>query len=267
MTGSIRFFSPSETARRLGVSVKALRVYEAEGLVKPARTEAGWRAYGPEQMGRLHQVLALKRLGLPLRRIDELLAGRLADLDAVLAVQEQALSQRKAEAERGLALLSLVRARLRKGEALSADDLTQLTRETAMTAKPMTPQEFDAVFQPLEAKHFTPEERTALAVREKAEGAQGHADWGAIITEGHVALARRLDPAAPEAMDLARRWMDLVKRYTGGDPALNRKVYGMWQEAYEDPDFRDRSHVPPELMAFIREAYDRAIAAGMATYP
>jgi hypothetical protein len=50
----IRFLSPSETARSLGVSVKALRVYEAEGLVEPHRTEAGWRVYGPDQMTRLH---------------------------------------------------------------------------------------------------------------------------------------------------------------------------------------------------------------------
>ena len=91
MAPPIRFLSPSETARRLGVSVKALRVYEAQGLVKPHRTETGWRAYGPEQVARLHQVLALKRLGLPLKTIGELLAGRFQALDSVLEVQEQAL--------------------------------------------------------------------------------------------------------------------------------------------------------------------------------
>ena len=66
VAASARFFSPAETAKRLGVSVKALRVYEAHGLVAPARTQAGWRVYGPVEMARLHQVLALKRLGLPL---------------------------------------------------------------------------------------------------------------------------------------------------------------------------------------------------------
>ena len=40
----IRFLSPSETASRLGVSVKALRVYESRGLVEPVRTEIGRRA-------------------------------------------------------------------------------------------------------------------------------------------------------------------------------------------------------------------------------
>lgn len=35
--------SPSETARRFGVSVKALRLYERRGLLQPLRSEAGWR--------------------------------------------------------------------------------------------------------------------------------------------------------------------------------------------------------------------------------
>ena len=35
--------SPTETATRFGVSIKALRLYESRGLLKPLRTEAGWR--------------------------------------------------------------------------------------------------------------------------------------------------------------------------------------------------------------------------------
>src|SRR5579875_3908271 len=84
----VRHFSPAEAAARLGVSVKALRVYERRGLVRPLRTAAGWRTYGPDEIARLHQVMALRSLGLPLSRIAVLLAGRSADLDAVLALQE-----------------------------------------------------------------------------------------------------------------------------------------------------------------------------------
>ncbi len=38
-----RWFGPGETARRLGVTTKALRVYEREGLVVPHRAESRWR--------------------------------------------------------------------------------------------------------------------------------------------------------------------------------------------------------------------------------
>jgi len=128
-----RFFSPAETARRLKVSTKALRLYETLGLVKPVRTSTGWRTYGPDQMIRLHQVLALKYLGLPLKRVGDLLGGQLADLDAVLVLQEGAFRSRIADDARRLELVVAVRRRLAGGETLSVDDLINLTRETVMT--------------------------------------------------------------------------------------------------------------------------------------
>jgi predicted enzyme related to lactoylglutathione lyase len=128
-----RFFSPAETARRLKVSTKALRLYEGLGLVNPVRTSTGWRTYGPDQMVRLHQVLALKHLGLPLRRIGAFLGDQLAELDAVLLLQEAAVRARMADDGRRLDLLVAVRRRLAAGETLSVDDLIHLTRETVMT--------------------------------------------------------------------------------------------------------------------------------------
>ena len=101
MSGRHEHLSPVEAGRRLGVTVKALRLYEARGLVKPLRTANGWRAYGPEAMARLHQVLALKRLGLSLQRIADLLVGRGVGLDAVLGLQENALAGRPCAAGPG----------------------------------------------------------------------------------------------------------------------------------------------------------------------
>jgi DNA-binding transcriptional MerR regulator len=127
-----RFFSPAETARRFKVSTKALRLYEELGLVTPIRSSTGWRTYGPDQMSSLHQVLALKSLGLPLKRIRELLADQLSDLDAVLRLQEAAFRARIAGDRRRLEVLAAVRRRLADCEPLSADDLIQLTGETVM---------------------------------------------------------------------------------------------------------------------------------------
>lgn len=47
MSTSAQFLNPSEAARRLGVSAKALRLYEQYGLIKPIRSAAGWRTYFP----------------------------------------------------------------------------------------------------------------------------------------------------------------------------------------------------------------------------
>src|SRR6185369_6256906 len=109
--------SPTETASRFGVSIKALRLYESRGLLTPLRSEAGWRTYGPDQVARLHQILALKRLGLSLARIGELLAGPDA-LESVLALQEQVLARDSEQLSRALALVQSARAKLKTGQAL-----------------------------------------------------------------------------------------------------------------------------------------------------
>jgi hypothetical protein len=42
--------SAAECARRTGLTVRALRVYERQGLIEPARSGKGWRLYGPKEL-------------------------------------------------------------------------------------------------------------------------------------------------------------------------------------------------------------------------
>jgi MerR-like DNA binding protein len=53
----------SECARRMGLSVRTVRVYERHGLIKPKRTGKDWRLYGANEMTRLNEVLASRPLG------------------------------------------------------------------------------------------------------------------------------------------------------------------------------------------------------------
>ncbi len=69
MISSAHFLNPSEAAQRLGVSTKALRLYEQHGLISPRRTAAGWRAYGPDEMARVAEIVTLRALGLGLSQI------------------------------------------------------------------------------------------------------------------------------------------------------------------------------------------------------
>lgn len=58
-----------EVARRTGLTSRALRFYEARGLVTPLRTYGGRRLYGRGELERNQQILALKRAGLTLSQI------------------------------------------------------------------------------------------------------------------------------------------------------------------------------------------------------
>src|SRR2546426_185199 len=70
-----------ELAKLAGISTSALRYYEEAGLLGPARrTEAGYRIYGSEAVGRLQFVQRAKALGLSLQEVRQLLASPLADV-------------------------------------------------------------------------------------------------------------------------------------------------------------------------------------------
>ncbi|ATQ42754.1 MerR family transcriptional regulator [Caulobacter mirabilis] len=113
MSESPKYLNPSEAARRLGVSAKALRLYERRGLVVPLRTGAGWRVYGPEQMARAAEIAALRGLGFRLAEIGAVLRAGPDGLEPALAGRQAAL---EAEARRLAEALEAVRA-LRAGLA------------------------------------------------------------------------------------------------------------------------------------------------------
>ncbi len=261
MADRIQHLSPVETARRLGVTIKALRLYEARGLVTPLRSANGWRAYGPEAIARLHQVLALKRLGLPLARISELLAGRAMALDAVLALQEQALAGDRARLDRALDLVRRARTRLSHGETLSIDDLTTLSKETTMT-ETMSDEAWGEIFDPLVKKHFTPQEIEAFQARAPADQRAVGEQWAAIIAEANGMMERGVDPASPAVLNMARRWKAMQELSTGGDPDVTLKVWTMWSEAMSDPATAPKLPMNAALFAYVGKAGEALKARG-----
>jgi DNA-binding transcriptional MerR regulator len=73
VSSSAPFLSSSAAARRLGVSTKALRLYEQRGLITPGRTAAGWRTYGPSEIARATEIVTLRALGLSLSQVARVL--------------------------------------------------------------------------------------------------------------------------------------------------------------------------------------------------
>jgi DNA-binding transcriptional MerR regulator len=122
----------AECADHIGLTVRGLRVYESRGLISPRRTAKSWRLYGAAEISRIHEILALKRMGLSLSQIGKLLEGRAIDLDRTLAVQQSSLLQLRNRADQGLALVNAARSKLSAGGPLSIADLIALAKETNM---------------------------------------------------------------------------------------------------------------------------------------
>lgn len=246
-----RHLSTAETTRSLGVSAKALRLYEARGLIRPVRSESGWRTYGAQQIAALHRIVALKRLGLPLARIAELLSRRPPALDDILAAQEQALSREHVRLGRALDLVRQARTKLAGGTAPSIDDLIQLTKETTMTSRDY--QDMKAIFDPIIDKHMSKGDIAELRARAGDRAEESRA-WDGLMDEAKVLVAKG-DPTSPEAKDLARRWKAQVDKFTQGNPAVAAKVKAIWNDAMADPASAPKLPLNPEIFAFIDKAW------------
>lgn len=123
MTPTRRNLSASQAARHLGVTVKALRLYEGRGLIVPGRNAAGWRVYGPAEMARAAEVVMLRQLGLSLAQIARAVVGEGADLDAGLVVHEGLLRDRARCTAEALDRVRSLRAALHHGQRPTVADL------------------------------------------------------------------------------------------------------------------------------------------------
>jgi DNA-binding transcriptional MerR regulator len=127
------WLTAAECADRIGLTVRALRVYERHGLLSPRRTAKNWRVYGVEDIARLNEILALKRLGLSLAGIADLLAGKATDLARTLSMQQATLEALRDRVEGSLILIRTLRQRIAAGEEVSINELITIAKETSMT--------------------------------------------------------------------------------------------------------------------------------------
>lgn len=123
---SSEFLNPSEAARRLGISAKALRLYEQRGLITPVRSAVGWRAYGPAEMERASEIVALRALGFSLAEVVRALTGDLRALGSSLANHQAALDERIRQLVAASEKVRELRDSLARGEPPTPRDLVEL---------------------------------------------------------------------------------------------------------------------------------------------
>jgi len=99
------------------VSVRALRIYDEMGLLKPVHVDkfSGYRHYETEQLPRLNRIIALKDLGFSLEQISQVLKSNLSaeQLRGMLVLKQSEIERSLKE---GQSQLMRVEARLRQIE-------------------------------------------------------------------------------------------------------------------------------------------------------
>ncbi|MCZ9291648.1 MerR family transcriptional regulator [Corynebacterium lehmanniae] len=88
-------YTIGEAAEALGVSTKALRHWEAIGLIAPARTWADHRVYSEADLERGAAIALYRGVGVPLAQIAKLLDASGATLTRALKHHQEALASRR----------------------------------------------------------------------------------------------------------------------------------------------------------------------------
>lgn len=195
-----------DVVRRTGLTSRALRFYEARGLVAPLRTHTGRRLYGPADLERIAQILALKRAGLSLAQIQRLTAKRPLDLKRLIDAQLESLAASEAEIAEARTLLLHVKSRIDRGEPVDAATFCSLIRngDAVMAAEN---------WKNVTDRYFSEAEKEEWASRMPAmpEGFDMEAynrQWTELAARIETALP--LDPKSEEAQAYYDEWQALL---------------------------------------------------------
>ncbi|MEU5873415.1 TipAS antibiotic-recognition domain-containing protein [Glycomyces sp. NPDC047369] len=252
----MRTWTTTEVTRLTGVTSRTLRHYDAIGILEPVATgHGGLRRYGEAELLRLQRILLLKRLGLRLDVIAEIVDGALPEADALKRHAEQLDEERE---------------RLDRLAATVAATIRQLEGDQTMTPETW----FDGLDAGKQAEYE----------------AEARRRWGdAVVDAGDAAVKampedeRRAIPAKFD--DLHRRLAALKEAQDSADsPAVQAVVADhyafikrLWgttptAEAYtglaalytDDPSFTATyDEVAEGLAAYLREAMEAYAAANL----
>jgi DNA-binding transcriptional MerR regulator len=241
----------AEVARLTGLTTRALRFYEARGLVKPLRTAAGRRFFGPSELEQLHRIMAMKRAGLTLGQIHKFGSGRTIDLRDVIIAQMESLQERRVEIDQAHTLLSSILSRIDRSEPIDVATFCSLIRqgETTMSQDKMNQ---------LMARYMSAEQRQALdrsvaALPPDFDNEAHNAKWKDLSRRIKAALPK--DPASPRAQAFLDEWGEMIRPYLAvATPEMLAGVHN-FNEHIEEWEGEADAPFDAEVFRFHQEAW------------
>lgn len=228
-----------ELAGQTGLSVRALRHYDAIGLLTPSiRSDAGYRQYSQADVARLHGIQALKQLGFSLARIGELLAGADLSLPDIITQQLAALERQMAQAD-------TLRRQLLKLRALMVDGGEPALADWLTTLELMT----------MHAKYFNQAEQERLDGHMAAAQDDIDTRWPALVAAVRALMEQGVAPGDEAAQACAAQWSAMLERLVGGEQDLLLKLHAM--NLAESSEQR-RTGIDPAMMRYVQAAMGTA---------
>jgi DNA-binding transcriptional MerR regulator len=202
--------------------VRTLHYYDEIGLLSPSqRTGSGHRLYTAEDVVRLQRIKSLRAVGFSLREIQGCLDRPDFPLRRVIELHLSGLRDRIELQRRLCGLLENVAARLDSEEVVSSTGFVNTVMEVIEMSERLN-------------RYYTPEQLEHLQERAREVGderiREGEAEWAELMERVRAEMEAGTDPSDERVRALARRWMELVREFTGGDPGIERSLSNMWQQ-------------------------------------
>lgn len=225
-----------ELAKRTGVSIRTLHHYDEIGLLSPShRTDAGHRLYGREEVVRLQQILSLRQSGFSLEEIRSMLARRHSNAQRFITQHIARLRQQIAAQQELCARLERIAARY---ESASAEEFIEAIEVMTMFEK-----------------YYTKEQLETLRQRAETIGdadiKEVEQEWPRLIADVRAEMEKGTDPKDPRMQSLAKRWMELVHEFTGGDPGITQSLKNLYAG---EPQFAAQQSLDSEIFSYVRKA-------------
>ena len=221
-----------ELAARAGLTVRTLHHYDSIGLLTAsARSDAGYRLYGRDDVARLHQIQTLRSFGMALADIGAYLDSPEASPLSLIARQIAALDHQIENAARMRGQLQVVHRQLANGE--TPELATWLTTLEQMTM-------YD--------KYFSKEELQQLPLYRNSDA---QAEWQQLVAQVGDLMASGAPPRGEVGKDLGRRWQALLERDTAGNPAFVAQLDAMHEN---EASVQRETGISPQMKGYIRRA-------------
>ncbi len=252
-----RLMRIGQIAERTGLSAKALRLYEARGLLTPdGHSERGYRLFGEAALTRLMRIRLLKRAGFSLAEIGALLDHE-APVETLVDARIDALQGELNQKTQALRALEEARRRLDSASTLDIDQLLesiQMSDRLDMNFSESDLAEFKRRAEIL-GQHFSETEREQMRQRAEQLGETGlrqaQQAWPQLIAQVRAAMDAGTPATDPTVIEMGRRWHGLVNAFTGGDANIARRL----KEAYiNEPEVMAAQRMDPSMFAYIRTA-------------
>lgn len=244
----VRLYHVQEFARLAGVTVRALHHYDRLGLLRPRRTDSGYRLYRLMDLERLEQIVALKFLGIPLKQIKTLLDRDGLEISEALRSQRRVLEAKRRLMDRAINAIRDAEKAIHPGKRADAAvlkkiiEVIEMQNNTDWMKKYSTGETWAKIED--RKKLWSPELQERIS-----------REWTELFRDVEAALGE--DPAGKKAQALAARWKKLVEGFTGGDPDIATSLRNLYSDRANWPSEFHEHMTPfsnPKVWEFMRKA-------------